>query len=188
MKFGDICLYMLFPTKCKFLFFYHTELERLWADAKDWSNQCNVAKDPHNGGTFDGNSCRKLLKSCDLLDAICPLNCKPLVRCFRSFNVVVSSCFGQDLHLSYKEDIEMFRQDYLDLNINITPKVHAVIFHIVEFCERVDTGLGRFSEQASESVHHNFKTTWQRFKVLDCHPDYGQRLLRAVNSFNTDHI
>ena len=188
MKFGDICLYMLFPTKCKFLFFYHTELERLWADAKDWSNQCHVAKDPHNGGTFDGNSCRKLLKSCDLLDAICPLNCKPLVRCFRSFNVVVSSCFGQDLHPSYKEDIKMFRQDYLDLNINMTPKVHAVIFHIVEFCERVDTGLGRFSEQASESVHHNFKTTWQRFKVLDCHPDYGQRLLRAVNSFNTDHI
>ena len=83
---------------------------------------------------------------------------------------------------SYKEDIEMFRQDYLDLNINITPKVHAVIFHIVEFCERVDTGLGRFSEQASESVHHNFRTTWQRFK------DYGQCLLRAVNSFNTDHI
>lgn len=167
---------------------YPTELERLWPDAKDWLAECNVAKSPQHGSSFDGNSSRKLLKNCDLLDSMSPLQCKPVVRCFRSFNTVVSSCFGQDLKASFKDDIEAFRNDYLDLEISITPKVHAVLFHITEFCMKEESGLGKFSEQASESVHYNFKTTWKRFKVLECHPEYSQRLLRAVNAFNTEHI
>ena len=73
-------------------------------------------------------------------------------------NNVVESCFGPNLQPGYCESILCFKQAYLDLDIAVTPKVHAIFFHIVEFCGIVDAGLGKFSEQASESVHYNFKT------------------------------
>ena len=38
------------------------------------------------------------------------------------------------------------------LEISVTPKVHAVFFHVQEFCELTKMGLGPWSEQTSESV------------------------------------
>ena len=50
-----------------------------------------------------------------------------------------------------------FKESYLDLQILVTPKVHAVLFHMPEFCRRRGTGLGIFYEQASESAYNQFK-------------------------------
>ena len=41
----------------------------------------------------------------------------------------------------------------------VTPKIHTVIFHIIEFCKVTGRGLGPWSEQTGESVTHDFKET-----------------------------
>lgn len=76
----------------------------------------------------------------------------------------------------------------MELGIEVTPKVHAVFFHVKEFCEKNGLGLGFFSEQAMESVHFDFKSTWEINKVTIDHPDYPKKLLRAVCQYNSLHI
>ena len=81
----------------------------------------------------------------------------------------------------YGESIKKFTNAYLKLGISITPKVHAVMYHVEEFCNLSGRGLGPWSEQAGESVHHDFKNTWSRFMVNDIDRDiYGENLLKAV--------
>ena len=52
-----------------------------------------------------------------------------------------------------------FSQLYRELGITVTPKVHMVEQHITEFMglKGEAAGLGFYSEQAIESVHHDFK-------------------------------
>ena len=65
----------------------------------------------------------------------------------------------------YIENITAFRQAYLDLDIPVTPKIHAIFVHIPQFCKLMNVGLGRFSEQASESVHCGFKSVWATLRL-----------------------
>ncbi len=165
----------------------------MWPDTKEWEQACHVEKDAQFGGSFDGNACRRLLKNSDILDRIVCSNglfeCKKFVTAFKALDKVVESCFGANLEPMYKDHIAAFKQAYYDLNISITPKIHAILFHVPQFCESMDVGLGRFSEQASESVHCGFKAVWTRgYKVGATHPEYASRLLRAVNVYNTEHI
>ena len=74
------------------------------------------------------------------------------------------------------------------LGINITPKVHVVFAHVGEFCSRKNAGLAKYSEQASESVHHDFKVTWERYKYNMSHPDYAKQLRTCVVKYNSEHI
>ena len=62
---------------------------------------------------------------------------------------------------------------YLSLEIDVTPKVHAVMYHVSEFCELKGMGLAPWSEQTSESVHHDFNLLWEKYKLKDIqHIDY----------------
>ena len=164
-------------------------MEKRWPTlVTEWARHCNVQKDEQYGGTFDGNSCRLLLQHCDALDAMITLESKRFVTVFKMLNNVVASCFGNDLHEDYHQAILNFKQAYLDLEMPVTPKIHAIFNHITEFCATVNVGLGRFSEQASESVHHSFNVEWLRHKVNDDNPEYPSRLLRAVTVYNCKHI
>ena len=50
-------------------------------------------------------------------------------------------------------------------------------------------GLGPWSEQTEESVHHGFKETWKRYKVNDTDREiYGENLLKAVSAYNSQHL
>ena len=77
----------------------------------------------------------------------------------------------------------------------MTPKVHIVFQHIIEFLDLVnrDTedmpkGLGYFSEQAFESVHSDMAIQWDKVKVGKHHAEFGQRLKSFVISYNAKHI
>ena len=77
----------------------------------------------------------------------------------------------------------------MNLNISVTPKVHAVMYHVEEFCSLTEKGLGAWSEQTSESLHHEFKKCWGKFFVKDTdNPAYPERLLSAVRVFNSLNI
>ena len=111
------------------------------------------------------------------------------VRVFDDFKKVVCSCFGNHLEKDYKTCIAAFKKSYTDLRISITPKVHAVFFHVEQFCDKKGIGLGFFSEQAMESVHYDFlKSSWEMNKVAANHPDHPKKLLRAVCSYNALHV
>ncbi len=76
----------------------------------------------------------------------------------------------------------------MKLAIPVTPKIHAIFDHIAEFCQKRGIGLGNFSEQASESVHHDFQKTWERYAMPLGHKDFGKHLCQAVVKYNSQHI
>ena len=134
------------------------------------------------------HACKKLLTRIDSLRAMCPLRCLRYVTALEDFNLVVNSCFGETLNPQFRRHIEKFRDSYMALGIQVTPKVHAVFYHVGEFCSSNNCSLGVWSEQASESVHADFKKVWKRYKVVSSHPNYFKMLLRAVCDYNCMHL
>ena len=119
---------------------------------------------------------------------MCPIECLKYVRAFRAFYSVVLSCFGNDINPNFKRNVKSFRDAYADLSITVTPKIHAVFHHVIEFCDMRESGLGPYSEQCTESVHHDFNCVWQHFKVSPSHSDCGTHLLKAVRVYNSRHV
>ena len=134
---------------------------KIWSGLDDWIKASGVSRVPYHGGALNGNSCKRLLDNVDKLQSVAPLAVLPYVRALRDFRKVVKSCFSAVLHGTFEDDIQAFRESFMDLDLSVTPKVHALIFHVPEFCRRRGTGLGVFSEQASESVHYKFNHTWE---------------------------
>ena len=164
----------------------YDELSKLWPESSVWSNSCYVHKTEYHGGCFEGNDCRKLLKNVNLLQERCPDEFRMFANTFSLFNEVVVACFGDKLEENYKEAIADFTEAYMHLKISVTPKVHAVMFHVEEFCSMTGKGLGPWSEQTSESLHREFTKCWDNFLVKDSdNPRYGKKLLQAVHMFNS---
>ena len=101
----------------------------------------------------------------------------------------MAACYGYELAVDYVTKIKKFSRAYLDLGINLTPKVHTVMHHVQEFCALTGRGFGPWSEEASESIYHDFKQTWQRFKMNDTDNElYGEHLLKAVLIYSSRHL
>ena len=166
-------------------------LEKVWPQSEEWLKICKVKKTGYHGWKFEGNQSRELLKKVDKLEGLCPtnINVTKYVKAFKALNKVVSSCYGYELAPDYQDKIRAFSKAYLNLGINVTPKIHAVVHHVSEFCELTRRGLGAWSEQASESVHHDFKKNWERFRINETdHELYGENLLKAVSQYNSHHL
>ena len=106
----------------------------------------------------------------------------------QDFKNIVHSCFGHELRKNYTSHIAAFQKSFTDLGVSITPKVHAVFFHIQDFCEKSGKGLGSFSEQSVESSHSDFTSFWQNFKVDPSHPEFAEKLLQTVCQYNNLHL
>ena len=163
-------------------------LESVWPESEQWLKLCNVKKTDYQGGQFTGNDCRKLLNS--VVKMPNPTGVvKNYADAFDSFNQVVNSCYSDQLKEDYVERIRIFSRAYNRLGINITPKIHAVVFHVAEFCAITGRGLAPWSEQTGESLHHDFLKTWEKFRVKSMdNPSYGDHLLRAVCTYNGQHV
>ena len=168
----------------------YTSLEQEWPESEEWLDACNVKKEEYHGGSFSGNDSRRLLVNVKRLEALKPPSfVEKYIVAFKSFNSVVESCFGKKLHPDFEKMIALFAKDYLKLGISVTPKVHAVFFHVSEFCLMTGQGLSPWSEQTGESVHHDFKQIWNNYKVkIIERPIYGENLLKAVAAYNSKHI
>ena len=68
----------------------------------------------------------------------------------------------------------------------MTPKVHLLESHASEFLEMMggEHGLGYYSEQAMESMHHEIKEECGADKVDPKHPKYGEKLKATVVRIN----
>ena len=170
----------------------YDELCKVWPPCGEWIKRIYIKKRNTTEVPSMVNDSRKLLKNVKILEEIGPspsLKVKKCIYAFKAFNDVVLSCYGRALSLNYKDQINVFRRCYKNLKISFTPKIHAVLFHIIEFCDSKGMGLSPWSEQASESVHHDFKQKWKNFNIRDTdHPVYGKRLLEAIVSYNSQHL
>ena len=164
-------------------------LADLWSESGRWLKSCNARKTEYHGGSFAGNDSRKLLRNVQCLEDMCPDSCKNYFDAFKCFDAVVSTYYGDKLSPDFKQKIEAFSKSYLNLNINVTPNIHAVMHHVVEFCELTGRGLAPWSQQTGESLHHDFKQIWEKFQFKDFeHPLYGEHLLRAVSMHSSQHL
>ena len=105
----------------------YNEINKVWPQSEDWLKSCFVKKSEYHGGSFEGNDCRKLLKNTNLLRELCPKEHEQYVNTFSFFNDLVSSCYGLELHPTYKANIAKFKKEFLKLKISVTPKIHAVL-------------------------------------------------------------
>ena len=157
----------------------------------------NISWCAYHPGTFEGNQARKFLKFSEKL--LVPAKKLPFSSQYKAiefistimqFNKVVVACFGQELRQNFRETITKFEEMYRKLPISVTPKVHLVFVHLIEFLENKGfvAGLGAWSEQAMESVHHDMKMEWDRTKVKPSHPEFENIFLKFVVKYNSKYV
>ena len=164
--------------------------------AIDWAKKCGLTRQVYHNGTFNGPQCQQLLLSLDYLKEVLGDELKDdainnIVLAFQAAIDVKSACFGQKALPNYQETIKKFGLAYMKLGISVTPKVHTLLVHVHQFLERQDgQGLGVWSEQASESVHHDFSALWINscYKRDLAHTKYASQLLKCVLTYNSRHV
>ena len=110
--------------------------------SESWLNSHFIKKCEYHGGALEGNDCKKLHKNVNKLEELWFKKHQKIPVPHKSFNEVVSFCYGRDLNEDYKDKISKIKNDYMQLEISVIPKVHAVFFHIQEFCDLTGSRLG----------------------------------------------
>lgn len=167
------------------------ELNAAWGDnnAYKWGARYNIFRVDYRGGSLLGNQCDKLLKLTKQLKIDVPPQFQKFVTALSDFNDVKTACFGKLLDFDFNSKIIKFEQSYRATGLAVTPKAHIVFEHVPHFCNIKGVGLGFFSEQASEAVHHDFGMVWERYKVNSIeHPTYAPQLLKTTLKYNSDHV
>lgn len=110
--------------------------------ALNWAKECNVNRKITHGNrySFVGNDCNKLLNHTDKLASVQCLEIDKYVNFFRKLKKVVDACFSKTLDPNYAEYIKSLKISFMDLDISITPKMHIIFEHVVEYCKYSDEG------------------------------------------------
>ena len=157
---------------------------KVWPKGKDCPLLLKLKLQPYHGEEFVGHDSHNLLKNMDILQRFVERektdHMLGFVKTFQHFKSVVSSCFGMTLNTTYVQNINDFKNSYLQLRVSVTPKAHAVFYHVPEFIALNGTALGIFSEQSTEALHSIFSAQWAMYKRNPDHPDYGGQLLKCV--------
>ena len=124
----------------------------------------------------------KILKNADKFREVLEEDTRTFADTFEILEQVVVSCFSQELKPDFETNIEYLKANYKKLvlyfGLTVTPKFHIIFDHIVPFCKEKQSGLGVFSEQASEAIHFDFKeASWIHFKVSKNNSNYEKQLL-----------
>ena len=109
------------------------------------------------GGIFNGNPFRLLLKRVDLLLDYCPRRSqraivKPSDDVLKALDLVVSSCFGleQKPNFTYLHSAHDVSNKYEKVGISLTSKYHILTQHIPELIEMTQNHLGEYAEQSKQ--------------------------------------
>ena len=140
---------------------HQKHLVQVLPKTKEWLTSIHIPLQSYHGGHLNGNDCMKLLKKIDTLKQITvadkAFQASSICHVLHLFLQVVNSCFGCSLSPDFEKKIQVFKSNYLRLAVSVTLKVHAVFYHVPQFLKHHKTGLGIYSEQATEALHSNFK-------------------------------
>ena len=157
-----------------------------------WPSRENLVPKGYQGGTLEGNACRKLLKLGDkLLDSeilgnVPAAKMKPLVNALKCMDKVVTACFSTNV---IKDNIDILVDNLgkaiLATDMTITLKMHVLLCHLIPILKLSyfnGRGLGVCTEQAGESIHSYFRDYfWKDLARSDVHhPEYTPNLRQAV--------
>ena len=125
-------------------------LNEKWGENRgyQWLEENNIQRTDYRQGQMNGNACKDLLQKLSLLRSRVPKRLLPYIAALEDFNKVRISCFGQVLSSTYKADIKAFEKSYKKLGAPMTNKIHVLVAHVTQFCEKHGKGLGFYSEQA----------------------------------------
>ena len=128
-----------------------------------------------------------------LLRELIPHHLTPYLATMQCFDKVVQSCFGQTIDASYEQHILEFKRNYLMLGKSVTLKAHSIFNHIVDWVKIVqkgslEHGLSKFSEQAFESAHRDYLRTKANYAKNPSLTNAGERALRCLIVYNSQHI
>ena len=162
-----------------------------------WPRKLGLISKNYHGEVFEGNACRELLKNASKLKdkEICQEDEKlePFVYAFETMDKIVKACFGvqRDESADIDQLIKELEEAVLSTGVSITLKIHVILAHIKQSLQLFDNdiGLGLWSEQPGESIHHVFYKYWLKYKVNSMeNPSYAKRLKSAVVEFSSMHI
>ncbi|XP_057311202.1 uncharacterized protein LOC130649027 [Hydractinia symbiolongicarpus] len=147
----------------------------------DTLQELGVERQAYHGKSFIGNHCHKMLKDgnikylCDRIPEIvqnqcddqvlyleCQETCKKFEQLFKLYgschSIFNSSCImTQEMLSNLETSINQF-MCYLRVNwpsIYISPKLHILEDHVLDFVNKWRTGLGFYGEQGGESIYHD---------------------------------
>ena len=92
-----------------------------------------------------------------------------------------------DAHVEIKPKVKIDKYT----NLSVTVKMHCLEVHVQQFLDMKgdgEKGLGYWSEQSYEAVHHHFKTEESRTRLQPGHDNYEENLLATVLRFNGKNI
>ena len=125
-----------------------------------------IKKSTYRGNALEGPQTLILLEKLDLLAQKIPRRVKgsEFISALKSFRTLYFSCFQMSLHDNWQDHLRDFRLDIEKLKWTTgSTKLHIVLDHLTEFV-LTKGPLGPFNEQASEAVHHDWKSTWDDYK------------------------
>lgn len=173
-----------------------------WVDA--YLKAVNIVRKCYQGShALEGNQSSMFLKKLPILEQAImkesddlKVSGLALLESLRSFQKVQETCFGQFLKEGYESSISEFSRVYKALDMEkmtITPKIHIIEHHLVDFFNEVggteQHGLGWYSEQGFEAMHYDMMQEWKRVQICDPgHPDFGKKLLDFIVAYNARHI
>ena len=167
--------------------------------AMAWAVKANAVSVGYHGEVFEGPACRRLLKKADFLlspeflnGIPNPLSLIPLATTFQAVNKLVTACFGVG---KVKCDITKLLENlvihYMAIESSVTLKAHIVFEHLIPGLANLGgEGMGLTSEQAGESIHHEFDHNyWSRYKInLISNPNYSESWFNANVEFCSKHM
>ena len=106
------------------------------------------------------------------------------VDAFKKFKEVVKSCFSENLDPDYAVKIKQFETIYRTLGVSENLKAHILFCDVPRFLKSRDHGLGRYSEQAIETIHKLENKKWQSYKVELANKNYPKQMLRSTLDLN----
>ncbi|CAH1107748.1 unnamed protein product [Psylliodes chrysocephalus] len=129
-----------------------------------WALKVQVISKNYHGEVFEGNACRKLLKNADKLNDqdiyghVGYFKILPFIQAFKEMNKLVDCCFSTGpVYSDIEPRVNELRRAFLATGISETLKIHVLTRHLTDCLEFLSGfGLGDWSEQAGESVHHEF--------------------------------
>ena len=173
----------------------YKKMHSFWPnEVSDWQKDSLAKREAWHSGQFQGNQCVYLLENIGFLDNLRILEMQPCIVALKAFNEVRKACFSIKFESDFAEKIAKFKRNFDDIvelqGMSVTPKVHELYFHVREFIDKVQVGLGKLSEQTGESLHHDFAIHYERFQRYTNpeHPNYAQNLKATVVAYNSKHI
>ena len=117
-----------------------------------------------------------------------PWPVKPFANCLTHLRNAKKACFGTKLYEDWDKHISDFDELFDKLGISKINKIHAIVTHVPEFIKMTGKPLGIYSEQAMESVHHDFQETWKDYQRGEIAKSFHDQLHKCVVKYNSMHL